>query len=84
MPVCRTFICREQMMSAHGRLERVLHTGTRLLSSSRNFNNSCNMRFSTQMRIIFRHEPLIHVMEGIISSPKIRVPIAFSRPICLN
>ncbi len=52
--------------------------------SGRNFNNSTNMRFSTQMRIVCRHEPLIHVMEGVISSPKIRVPIAISRPICLN
>ena len=28
VPVCRTTICREQMISDQGRLERVRHTGT--------------------------------------------------------
>jgi len=31
LPVFRTIICREQMMSAQGWLERVLNTGSRYL-----------------------------------------------------
>jgi len=33
--VCRTFICREQMKSEQGCLERVLQTGTRFLPLAR-------------------------------------------------
>ena len=33
VPVCRTFICREQMKSAQGCLERVLNTGNRYFFS---------------------------------------------------
>ncbi len=49
LPVFRTINCREQLLSAHGRLERVLNTGSQYLPPTTHlltikYNISCNMK----------------------------------------